>query len=151
MRHLIWTSENAENQIVLRGLFYWVKLSDWYHIWLTVCPSCNHDDGRCIRYWLIFFGWGVTEPISSIPLLSLFFGIIKIWFISFILDRCRHSLAVVTPVKYECDPTDLIDTFAKVEISQTEKLTNGNLVTPFVVYLDQILKKNISLNVIWQV
>ena len=33
--------------------------------------------------------------------------------ITFIFDRCRHSLAVVTPVNYECDLKNLISIFAR--------------------------------------
>ena len=50
--------------------------------------------------------------------------------ITFIFDRWRRSSAAVTPVKYECDSRNITDTFARSEISLTEKLTNGALVTP---------------------
>ena len=43
---------------------------------------------------------------------------------------CRHSLAAVTPVKYECHSKNLTGTFARSNILLTEKLTKGALVTP---------------------
>ena len=33
--------------------------------------------------------------------------------ITFIFDRCRHSLAVATPVKYECDSNNLPVTWGR--------------------------------------
>ena len=47
--------------------------------------------------------------------------------ITFIFDRCCHSLAAVAPVKYKCDSNNLIST---LKILLTEKLMNGGLVTP---------------------
>ena len=37
--------------------------------------------------------------------------------ITFIIDRCRHSLAVVTPVKYEGESKDLWGNYAKKHTS----------------------------------
>ena len=39
------------------------------------------------------------------------------------------QLSCRMPVKYKCNTTDATDIFAKAEITQTEKLTNGALVT----------------------
>ena len=69
------------------------------------------------RLWV-----GVTKPISSVP---LFFQVhvqgirnyqntsyrLKIMFM---FDRCHHSLAVVTPAKYEYDSKDLMGTFCRI-------------------------------------
>ena len=37
--------------------------------------------------------------------------------VTFDFDRCRHSLAVATPVKYECDSAVVMDYFAKADLS----------------------------------
>ena len=37
--------------------------------------------------------------------------------ITFIIDRCHHSLAVVTPVKYEGESKDLWGNYAKKHTS----------------------------------
>ena len=50
--------------------------------------------------------------------------------ITFISGRCDCSYAAVTPARYERDCTDLTDTFAQSKTPQTEKLTNGALVSP---------------------
>ena len=46
------------------------------------------------------------------------------------IDKYRHSSAAVTPVKYECDSTNLTVTFARSKMLLTEKLTNRAVVTP---------------------
>ena len=56
---------------------------------------------------------GVTKPISSVPLFSWFFSTLNIMLI---FDRCCHSLAAVTPLKYECDEKNLTGTFARLKI-----------------------------------
>ena len=48
---------------------------------------------------------------------------------TFIIDRCRRSWAVATPVKYEMDSKNLTGIFAELKISLM-KLTNRALVTP---------------------
>ena len=53
----------------------------------------------------------------------------------FIFGRCRRSSAAVTLVKYECESGNLTGTFARSKISLTEKLANGDLVTPTHVHL----------------
>ena len=72
-------------------------------------------------------GWGLSKTFNYQKLM-----IIKPLVtdsISFIFDRCRHSLA--TPVKYECDSTHLTETFvAKPNMSLAAKLTNTASVTP---------------------
>ena len=50
--------------------------------------------------------------------------------ITFIFGRCRHSSAVMTPVKHECDLNNLSCTFAKLKILLMGKLTNRASVTP---------------------
>ena len=47
------------------------------------------------------------------------------WELSVMLDRWRCSLAVVTPVKWECGSRDLIGTVLKSDISPTKKLVTG--------------------------
>ena len=79
-------------------------------------------------------GVAVTKPISSVPLFSEFFSIIKTHAtelnIVFIFDRCRRSSAAVAPVKYKCDSNNQRGTFARTKILLTGKLTNRALVTP---------------------
>ena len=48
----------------------------------------------------------------------------------FIFDRCPHSLAVVAPVKYERDSTDLADAFYKSKNLWNDDIRNESLVTP---------------------
>ena len=50
--------------------------------------------------------------------------------ITFIFDRRHRSLAVVTPVKCECNSVCIIRTFEHSKLSQTQILTNGYSVTP---------------------
>ena len=53
---------------------------------------------------------GVTKLISSIPLFSEFFSIVKTnisYWISHIFDSCHCSSAAVAPVKYKCDSNNL--------------------------------------------
>ena len=45
----------------------------------------------------------------------------------YIIDRCRRSSAVVTPVIYECHSYNRTGTFARSNNLLTEKLTNGVL------------------------
>ena len=78
-------------------------------------------------------GVGVTKPISSIPLFFSIFSIVKThgsYWISCLdltgVAACCSS-AVVTPVKYECDSTNLEVTFARLKILLMEKLMNGAL------------------------
>ena len=52
----------------------------------------------------------------------------------FIFDRCCRSSAAVTPVKYECDTNNLTGTSARSKILLTEKLANGALVTPPLIF-----------------
>ena len=78
-------------------------------------------------------GVGVTKPISSVPLFSEYFRIIKAhvyYWISRLFDRCRRSLAAVAPVKCRYDSNNLRGTFGKSNILLTGKLTNGVIVTP---------------------
>ena len=99
-------------------------------------------------YCTLHTGMGVTKPISSVPLISPFFRIIKTlvtcWYITFIFDRCRHSLAVVKSVKYECDSRTLTGTFTGLSISPTEKLTSFSTPHPWSARIDDLNKSNTS-------
>ena len=53
-----------------------------------------------------------------------------LWNTPFIFDRCHHSWAAETPDKYECDVTDLTNTFNRLKFIIKETLMNGGLVTP---------------------
>ena len=79
---------------------------------------------------IIWSGVWMTKPISS---MSLFLQFLKLSEhglpIKFIFDRCHHSLAVVTPVKYKCDSKDLKFTYVKSNRSFLEKSMSGALVT----------------------
>ena len=48
--------------------------------------------------------------------------------ITFIFDRCHHSIAVATPVKYECDSQDPRGTCENLELHIRAKLMKGGLV-----------------------
>ena len=49
---------------------------------------------------------------------------------TFIFDRCHRSWAAETPAKYERDLQYVTYYCDKSKFSDTEKLTNGALVTP---------------------
>ena len=78
---------------------------------------------------------GVTKSISSVLLFSSFFRTVEtqanFWISRLYLTgvAAAHAAAVTT-VKYECDSKNITDTFARSEISLTDKSTNGALVTP---------------------
>ena len=76
---------------------------------------------RISIWW--YLGWGVTKPISSVPLLSKIFSIANLLNITFIFGWGRRSSAAVTPVKYECDAKNLTGSLARSKILLTEKLT----------------------------
>ena len=125
---------------------------------IAIVVSCaKFGIDRFIRMWMgrnLHCGWkiisevgsgpgvGVTKSISSVKLISRFFHHYRnTWYllnIMFIFDRCRHSSAAATPVKYECDANNLTGTFARSKILLTEKLTNGALVTPTPVWVEYI-------------
>ena len=88
----------------------------------------------CIIILGMYSGVGVTKPISSVPLFSEFFIIVKKtrWLlnITFIFGRYRRSSAAVIRVKYESDSKNLTGTFARSKFVLLEKLTTGALVTP---------------------
>ena len=67
---------------------------------------------------------GATKSISSVPLISRFFTIVKT------LVTYWISCSYLTGVKYECEANNLTGTFARSKILLSEKLTNGDLVTP---------------------
>ena len=78
-------------------------------------------------------GWGLLSQFPPFRYFPHFSGSWKhrlFLNITFIFDRWRRSSAAATPVKYEWDSTNVTDTFARLQISLTEKLTNGALVTP---------------------
>ena len=95
------------------------------------CLCCKFQDHRCTlsepwcngcdNSFLPDPRWGLLSPyliiFSSFSQSSKHGHLLKI---TFIFDRCRHSLAVVTPVKYECDSQDITDTPAK-----TRNILNG--------------------------
>ena len=66
--------------------------------------------GRCV------------SPFHYFPIFQNYWSIDCLLHITFIFDKCHHSEAAVTPVKYECHLSDPVDTFAKSEIYFMEKL-----------------------------
>ena len=77
--------------------------------------------------------WGSLSqfpPFRYFPNFSALSNSRKLLNSTFIFGRCRHSWAAVTPVKYECDSNNLTCTFEISNISVTEKLMHGALVTP---------------------
>ena len=133
----------------VRSLSRWVHnlvftknrvLSIRRNLWQSKCyyPQVN----ICITIWscqgptpcIYWPGVGVTKPISSVPLFSIFFQYYHntsyLLNITFIFDRCRSSSAAVASVKYKCDSNNLRGSFGRSKILLTEKLTNGALVTP---------------------
>ena len=81
-------------------------------------PHKGPVTGKDITYCKLMSdpGVGVNNPISSFPLFSRFFttNTGHLWFnLTSIFDRCRHSSAAVTPVKYKRDSINLMGIFAK--------------------------------------
>ena len=78
---------------------------------------------------------GVARPISSDPVFSLFFSIVKTH-ISYgtsrlyLTDAAGCTLFGLTPVKYECDITNKTGTFTRPKILHTKALANGAFLTP---------------------
>ena len=97
-------------------------------------PPYTEEKTRVVHTWLVFalhfcrHGVGVTKPISSVPLFSEFFSVIKTH-VTYWISRL-YSTGAVAPVKYKCDSNNLRGTFARTKILLTEKITNGALVTP---------------------
>ena len=82
-----------------------------------------------ILSFILAQGGGVTKPVSSV---LLFFNIVKTH-ISYWISRLYLTgvtPAAVTPVKYECDSTNLAGTSARLKILIIKKLTDKVLVTP---------------------
>ena len=96
-------------------------------------------------------GVGVTKPIFSVPLFSLFFPNDQnsgyLYDIKFIFGRCHRSWAAETPGKYEHDWNYLTYAFAKSKFPVTEKLANGALVTPIPVPL--LLLHTVCISLRW--
>ena len=105
----------------------WSIVAKWM-IWVTLIFEFWAQ-----HWWNIFkpnSTWvGITKPILSFPLFSRFVNNFKKLVIMFISDRCHHSSATVTPVKYEIDSKNLRGIFGKWKINLTEKFTNRALVT----------------------
>ena len=83
-------------------------------------------------------GVGVTKPIFSVRLFSHFFPNDEnsgyMTDIKFIFGRFHHSWAVETLGKYQHDWKYLTYTFAKPKFPVTDKLTNGALVAPSLIF-----------------
>ena len=75
--------------------------------------------------------WGFIYQISLLCHSTSFFHDYQytsyLLTMTFIFDRCRHSWAAMTNVKYGIDLKDLTDTFAKSIFPTSEKLTNALL------------------------
>ena len=91
----------------------------------------QHRCNRC-RPWQPAVG--VTKPISSVPLFSQFFIIVKTYFKCWISRLYLTSVAAAQLRRHllniECDSRNLTCTFTWSKILLTEKLTHGALVTP---------------------
>ena len=81
-----------------------------YACWCTVkCPKIRRHSN--IRVWDLWLGF-----LSRLPIFQYFHSFFfqnfhrafHLWNIFYVFNKCRHSQAVVTPVKYECDLKNII-------------------------------------------
>ena len=95
--------------------------------WVTLC------NGKMFLPWKYRFitvqGWGF---LNQLPVFSHFFSNSENTVCPLnitIFNRCRLSIAAVTPEKYECDLRFLTTTFIRSKFFAKEKSTNKPLVT----------------------
>ena len=109
---------------------WWSLRKDIKTSFRDLCHNENVLSTDPIRVTYIFTkpAVGVTKPISSVALFPPFFldGSNTYW----ISHAYLTDVAAVTPVKYECDSKTLKASFIRSKIYQTEKFTDGALVTP---------------------
>ena len=106
------------------GISYTGKMSSLY--WIGAQDICDHYD---VMSW----GGGYKANFLHYVIFRIFqyhHNTCYLLNITFIFDRCRRSLAAVAPVKYKCDSNNLRGSFGRSKILLTEKLTDGDLVTP---------------------
>ena len=78
--------------------------------------------------WRNWVGMGVIKPISSVPLISRYFTIVKTLVTYHV--HFWQELSCDDTCKYECDTNNLTGSFARSKTLLSEKLTNGTLVSP---------------------
>ena len=101
--------------------YCWHSAYSFPHVWTAICSGKITATLRFIDFITALAHRNeVTKPIPPHPIFSSLTALLKcplyVLNITFIFDRCHHSLAVVTPVKCECDPMKMTNTFAQAKI-----------------------------------